>query len=150
MKIKNIDSTALQIEKGIPVDGRKTGTNVPLEFHRQLTSLNKNNYEQYLSELIDNITKQGEIVAKKADMAEFQKYRELITKLLNETASNSFTCLKLDKFDINGRHKTFSIIKRINAKLDETASAILKEQSTNIQIINMVDNIRGMLIDLYL
>ncbi|MHB1313917.1 MAG: YaaR family protein [Christensenellales bacterium] len=150
MRIKNIQKTDIQIEKGNSLDGKRTAANPSVEFRRQITSLNHENYDLYIKDVMAKITRQGELVSQKADLGEFQKYRELITKLLNETVSNSYEFCKMNKFDDHGRHKTFTLIKKVNQKLDEMASALLKEQSNNLQMMNMVDDIRGMLVDLYL
>ena len=150
MKIKNIQKTTVQISKDISLENKKASTYGSISFRRQLTTLSNENYEQYIKDMIGKINSQGEVVAKKANLAEFQKYRELIAKLLNETASNSYELCKENKFDARGRHKAFALVKKVNQKLDEMASAILSEQSTNIQMMSMVDDIRGMLVDLYL
>lgn len=150
MRVKDINQTSNDILKSITADDKRSERKSTLEFHRQITSLNNSNYEMHIKELTDKIFEQGEIVAKKVDINELQKYRELITQLLNETVSNSYVFSKTDKFDARGRHKVFAIVKKVNEKLDKLTAEVLKEQSDNIQIMSIIDDVRGLLVDLYL
>lgn len=150
MRVKDINLKSTEILKNTATDEKKCMRPHPFEFHRQVTSLSKANYEKHIKDLTDQIYKQGAIVAKKVDMNELQKYRELITQLLNETVSNSYVFSKLDKFDSRGRHKVFAIIRKVNEKLDELTAEVLKDQSDNIRMLNIVDDVRGMLVDLFL
>lgn len=119
-------------------------------FSRQLTQLGEDQYTEYIRGLIGDIDKQGEILGKRADIKEFQKYREMITQLLNETVSNSYAFNKSDSFDMRGRHRVYSVIKKVNTELDSMASDILSEQKGNIKILDKIDDIRGLLVDLLL
>lgn len=119
-------------------------------FQRSLTKLSEDKYAEYIRSLIDDIDKQGELLGRKADIKEFQKYREMITSLLNETVSNSYTFNRSDSFDTRGRHRIFSSIKRVNSELDELASELLSDQKSNIKVLHRIDDIRGLLVDLLL
>lgn len=119
-------------------------------FRRSLTKLGEDQYAEYIRGLMDDIDKQGELLGRKADIKEFQKYREMITALLNETVSNSYAFNRSDSFDTRGRHRIFSAIKRVNTELDDMASELLSEQRSNIKILHRIDDIRGLLVDLLL
>ena len=150
MKVKDIQKGVSQIQSNVIADGKKSSPRSGFEFQRQMTNLNQVDYEAYIQDLAERIGKQGEAVTKKADLSELQKYRELIAQLLNETTSNSFAFCKMDKFDARGRHKVYAVVKRINQKLDELTSEVLREQTDNIRLLSIVDDIRGMLVDLLL
>ena len=119
------------------------------EFSRQKHDSDAAEYEQYLKALKSKILEQGEIIGKKADIAEFYKYRALISELLNETVSNAYLFSKTSQFDQRGRHKVFALIRKVNGKLDELAAKILKNEAENIRLLSIVDDIRGMIVDLY-
>jgi uncharacterized protein YaaR (DUF327 family) len=44
----------------------------------------------------------------------------------------------------------YAVVKRINQKLDEMTAEVLREQTDNIRLLSIVDDIRGMLVDLLL
>lgn len=149
MRISDINKASKDIQKNIIVDKRNSA-DASKVFRRELTTLSTQSHNKYISGLIDKITKQGDIVAKRADIKELQKYRQLITELLNENASNSFAFVKSDKFDSRGRHRTLAMLKKVNKGLDDLTTEVLKQESDNITMLNMVDDIRGMLVDLFL
>lgn len=150
MKIEDLKKTKLEIFKTPSSDERRGNIDTGLEFRRQLSSAYSESFQKRIQELTQSIYSQGEVVAKRADIREFQKYRELITQLLNETVSNSYAFAKMTKTDIHGRHKAFALIRKINQKLDDMAAEVLKEQADNIGLLNMADDIRGMLVDMFL
>lgn len=119
-------------------------------FKSKLTSETKSAYLCHIQTLIGDIEKQGKIVVKRADMAELQKYREMITQLINETVSNGFVFQKEGAIGNNGRSKIFVMIRTINEKLDGMTKKLLEEEKDTIQFLNDVDDIRGLLIDMYM
>ena len=100
--------------------------------------------------LMADITRQGEVVAKRADMGELQKYRAMVTSLINETVSNGFAFKKSGGMNSRGRSKVFAMIQQVNEKLDNMTKKILEEQKDNLDLLNDVDDIRGLLVDMYM
>ncbi len=150
MKIEDINKSKVEIFRTPSPEERHGNMDAGLEFRRQLNTVYNANYEKHIKDLTDSIYAQGAVVAKRADIKELQKYRELITQLVNETVSNSYAFSKLSKTDLNGRHKVFALIRRINQKLDDMASEVLKDQADNIALMQMADDIRGILVDMFL
>lgn len=150
MKIEDINKSKVEIFRTPSSDDRRGNMDSGLEFRRQLNTVYNANHEKHIQDLTESIYSQGALVAKRADIKELQKYRELITELMNETVSNSYAFSKMSKTDINGRHKVFALIRKINKKLDDMAAEVLKDQSNNIALMSMADDIRGMLVDMFL
>ncbi|MEL7608359.1 MAG: YaaR family protein [Bacillota bacterium] len=150
MRVKDIQSVAAQIPTVAIAEDKKGSGSFEREFNRRMTHYGNLEYEKYVKELQDKIAKQGELIGQKADIAAYQKYRELIIELLNQTASNAYALGKSEKFDSRGRHKVFMVIRLVNKKLDELASQILNDEQDRLTMLNLVDDIRGMLVDLFL
>lgn len=121
-----------------------------LSFARHISDINDAHYQKYLEELRDRIFEQGEVIKKKSDINEFIKYRKLISELLGEVAGNAYEASKSTAFDSRGKHKVLIQVKRINSKLDDMAQEVLRSQGDNIRLLQMVDDIRGMLVDMFL
>ena len=150
MKIRDVNQAAAAANSNLAGEGKILSTDSSRAFLRELTTLSSENHEKYIASLIDEITLKGEQISKKADIAQIQKYRELITELIRENASNAFSFEKNTKFGARGRNKSYAMIRTVNSKLDELTAEVLKEQSDNINIVNLVDDIRGILVDLFL
>lgn len=121
-----------------------------LIFRSKLTTEKESAYIRRIEGLIGDIEEQGKKLAERADMAEMQKYRELITGLVNETVSNGYAFAKEGKIGVNGRSKIFAMIRTVNEKLDSMTKKILEEEKDNINLLDDVDDIRGLLVDMYL
>jgi len=119
-----------------------------VSFSRHLNQLSENKYQAYISNLVGSITEQGKRMAKRADLSDFHRYKEMIRRLLDETVSNGFAFRKFRKFDLRGRNKTYALIQCINEKLDEILKILLEEEADHLALLSSVDDIRGMLVDM--
>ena len=148
MKIQKIDQPMADPAARLPRDEAAQPSASSVPFSRHLTELSESRYQAYISQLVGSIAEQGERMAKRADLREFHRYREMIRKLLDETVSNGFAFRKFRKFDMRGRNKTYAIIQCVNEKLDEILKALLSEEADHLALLSSVDDIRGMLVDL--
>lgn len=121
-----------------------------LAFERRLAQETGAAYEKQIRALIGDIERQGAVLSRRADMGEMQKYRGMITRLMNETVSNGYLFSREERFGANGKSRAFAVIRRINDKLDEMAQKILVTEEKNLNLLDDVDDIRGLLVDLYL
>jgi len=113
-----------------------------------MTTLSQDAHMKRINDLVQRITEQGALVAKRADIKELQRYREMISELINETVSNSYAFSKGGTFDARGRHKVFALVKKVNEKLDELTQEVLKNESDNLTLLDMLDGINGLLLDM--
>ncbi len=128
----------------------QTAAGQGFEFSRHMMDFSQAQYQQYIEDLKDRIFRQGEVIKHKTDIGAFMQYRKLIAELLEAAAGNAYACSRTSTFDSKGRRNVFVLIKQVNAKLDEMAQQILAEQRDNIRLLEMVDDIRGLLVDILL
>ncbi len=117
-------------------------------FSRHLSELSDTQLEAQLAKMMQDISAQGELVAKRADVAEFVRYREMIRQLLDEVVSNAYAFSQKRMFDSRGRSRTFSIVQKVNARLEEMMQAVLQDEADHITLLEAVNDIRGMLVDI--
>ncbi|GHV09933.1 hypothetical protein FACS1894217_15000 [Clostridia bacterium] len=149
MKISELAATSrpMQIPQGVE---RREGGAPQQSFQSQLTGLDSQNVMTKLNEMSDNIAKQGAVVAKRCDMLEMKKYREMVIEYMNEAVRFTFEFRKQSTLDARGRHRLYATIKRINKRLEDLTRELLDGQSDNLSVMNSIDEIRGMLLDLIL
>ena len=150
MKVFDISTKPTEQHVVFPAANRPNESDHAHGFRRQLTTMNQAVYRRYIDGLKEQIDSQGEILQRKADMKELQKYRQLITELLNETVSNSYALCNHDAFDTRGRHRVLTVIRKVNEKLDNLTKDILSGQADNLTLLETVDDIRGLLVDMFL
>lgn len=149
MNVKSVAPVSLDRITKSGVEESIGGGGKVLQFKRHLSNESEHAYTEHIKSLISEIEKQGAVLCRRADMGELQKYREMITRLMNETVSNGFAFHKEGIIGINGRNKVFVTIRKINEKLDEMTQKILNGEAKNLSLLNDVDDIRGLLVDMY-
>ena len=102
-----------------------------------------------VAELMGQITEQGKKLGKKTDIRDMKRYRELIKSFLNEVVYRSHKFSRENFLDRRGRHRVYGIIRLIDENLDKLAEELLKEEKDNIAILNTIDEIRGLLLDIF-
>jgi uncharacterized protein YaaR (DUF327 family) len=134
---------------GLPVkDEVKVKTGTGGEFRSQLVKAGDRNYEQHIDRLVQDIIKQGDILAKRIDIRELKAYKRLISEFLDAALGNSKKFSKKSLVDRRGRHKVYAIIKSINSELDLLTQDVLNGEWDNISLLQRLVDIRGLILDL--
>ena len=119
-------------------------------FRRTLTDLSKEMHHNRLSEMKAAIDEQGKRLGERVDVKEYEKYRRLIREFLDEIVSNGYTFSKEDSYASRGKHRYIATVKIVDEKLDELGKEVMKEQADQIEVLNRIDDIRGLLLDMML
>ena len=105
--------------------------------------------QERLNMLMDDITLQGKKIAKHMDVRDMKRYRELIKQFMNEIVSRSHKFSRENFLDRRGRHRVYGMIKLVDATLDELATELLKDEKDHLIILGKIDEIRGLLLDIF-
>lgn len=103
-----------------------------------------------LQAMMEDIVMQGDRIKKKTDVKDMRKYRGLIKEFLNEVVNRSHKFSRENFLDRRGRHRVYGIIRLMDEKLDELAQELMKDEKDNLAILSKVDEIRGLLLDLFI
>jgi len=148
LKIEDTPGNRSKLMDVSQIEGRK-GTEVEdLSFKGRLHEAEYGNYKGKLDMLAEQIFEQGKKVEKRTNIKELIAYKRLISDFLNEYMNNSYKFSKQSSLDKKGRYKVYSIIKKINQELDNLAEDILDDQKGNFNVLQRLDDIRGLLLDL--
>jgi uncharacterized protein YaaR (DUF327 family) len=150
MKVANVRKLSSGMQELSHTGGAQPGAPQDFSFSRHMADFSQEEYREYIEGLRDRIFQQGEVIKQKADITEFMQYRRLISELLEVVAGNAYACTRTSTFDRKGRRNVFVLIRRVNEQLDEMAQEILSEQRDNLMLLKMVDDIRGLLLDILL
>ena len=102
-----------------------------------------------LSTLMEEITMQGDRLAKKRDIRDMKKYRGLIKDFMNEVINRSHQFSRENFLDRRGRHRVYGIIRLVDQTLDELAQELVKDEKDNLAILAKIGEIRGLLLDIF-
>lgn len=105
--------------------------------------------QERLQTLMQEITVEGEKLAKRRDIKDMRHYRGLVKSFLNEVVSRSHTFTRENFLDRRGRHRVYGIIRLVDETLDQLAQELMKDEKDNLSILNKIGEIRGLLLDIF-
>jgi uncharacterized protein YaaR (DUF327 family) len=113
-----------------------------------ISNIEEKDLQEKLGNMMQEITEQGEKIAKHMDIRDMKKYRELVKGFLNEVVNRSHKFSRENFLDRRGRHRVYGIVKLVDKNLDDLATELLKDEKDNLTILSKVGEIRGLLIDI--
>ena len=102
-----------------------------------------------LTSLMEEITMQGDKLAKHRDIRDMKRYRGLVKDILNEIINRSHSFSRENFLDRRGRHRVYGIVRLVDEKLDELAQELVKDEKDNLNILSKIGEIRGLLLDIF-
>ena len=97
-----------------------------------ISNIEEKDLQEKLGNMMQEITEQGEKIAKHMDIRDMKKYRELVKGFL----------------DRRGRHRVYGIVKMVDENLDNLARELVKDEKDHLAIVGAIDDIRGLLLDI--
>ena len=96
----------------------------------------------------NKIDKQGERISKHMDISDMKRYRGLVKEFMNEVVNRSHEFSRENFLDRRGRHRVYGIVRLVDKNLDELAQELVSDEKDNLDILNRVGEIKGLLLDL--
>lgn len=139
-----------QVQQPAPVEQAQNTAPTDGSFKFMLTSnIAEAELQARLTGLMEEITMQGERLAKKRDVKDMKHYRGLVKEFLNEVVTHSHSFSRENFLDRRGRHRVYGIIRLIDENLDQLAQELMKDEKDNLAILDKIGEIRGLLLDIF-
>ena len=113
-----------------------------------ISNIEEKDLQEKLGIMMQEITEQGEKIAKHMDIRDMKKYRELVKGFLNEVVNRSHKFSRENFLDRRGRHRVYGIVKMVDENLDNLARELVKDEKDHLAIVGAIDDIRGLLLDI--
>jgi uncharacterized protein YaaR (DUF327 family) len=118
------------------------------DFSFTLNRLSDEGLADRLHGLIDDITVHGKRLAEHMDIKDMRHYRGLISDFIGEVVTHAHEFTRENYLDRRGRHRVYGLIKQVDADLDELARELVSAEEEHIDILDKVDEIKGLLLDM--
>ena len=141
IKVTDIKS-ATQIEANAPVKSGDDSFKFTL-----VSNIEEKDLQRRLTSMMQDITEQGDKIAKHMDIKDMKRYRELVKGFLNEVVNRSHEFSRENFLDKRGRHRVYGIVKLVDKNLGDLASELVKDEKDHLEIVSRIDDIRGLLLD---
>jgi uncharacterized protein YaaR (DUF327 family) len=104
--------------------------------------------EDSLHELLDEVHDAGDALSKRPFPPEITAYRAAVRNFIHYVVENSFDTDEQTSGANVLKRKKYTLIRVIDSKLEEMAAAILRSQINQLEILERLDEIKGLLVDL--
>ena len=104
--------------------------------------------QEKLEGLMKEIEQEGQRIAKHKDIRDMKRYRAKIKEFMNEVTSRSYSFSRENFLDRKGRHRVYGIIRKVDEDLDQLAETLVKEEKDHLEILRLIGDIQGLLIDI--
>lgn len=145
-----MDLKVNEVQQAAPVQQTQTAQPTDDSFKFMLASnIEEAGLAERLNLMMEEIVMQGDKIVKRMDVRDMRRYRTLIKEFMNEIVNRSHKFSRENFLDRRGRHRVYGIIRLVDEKLDELAQELVNEESDKIAILARVDEIRGLLLDIF-
>lgn len=120
-----------------------------ISFH---SVMDKNRNEQALElfqSKIKEIEQQGEKLVDQRTVESFRKYKRLVKDFMDYAVKNGLELQEHFGFSQRGMSKIYKLVKEVDSKLIDITNAVLDKESKSLDILKMVGEIKGLLINIY-
>ena len=114
-----------------------------------VSNIQESELQAHLNSLMEQIDAEGKKLAKRRDVKDMKHYRGLIKDFLNEIVTRSHDFSRENFLDRRGRHRVYGIIRLVDENLDALAQELMKDEKDNLEILNKIGEIQGLLLDIF-
>ena len=120
------------------------------QFLEKFQNIKSDQVREHLEKLFNEITVQADKISERLHLSEVIKYKNLVREFLDVAVKNSHRFSKQNFLDRRGRHRVYCIVKNVDRELEAITKEFLNNEVDRLDIIRRLDDIRGMLLDVFM
>jgi len=102
-----------------------------------------------LEALLKQLDELGQRLVNSYSIYDLKSYKDTLRNFLNETYGKAYKIKEETAWSKRGKTKVYQLIEKINGELEELSNLILSKQKDQMKLLAKLDQIRGLMIDLY-
>ena len=102
-----------------------------------------------LESFLQKLTAQGNKLSESLTIRDLRDFQDMVRSFLRSTFGVSRQMQEEPSWDSHGRPKIMARIAKIDHELDELGRKFLSDQAQPLEVLAKIDQIRGMIIDLF-
>lgn len=144
MKVENVKKV-----NTAKVEAKKIKEESSISF-RELMSTRRSEMDvERLNRLIEDIDDQGKILAQSLTVEDLRDYKKKVKEFISEAVKYGLKVQQSRGFNRGGRMRMYKTVQKVDEKLLELADAVINKEEKGLKVLNLVGEIRGLLLDLY-
>lgn len=131
------------------VKAKKSGPTESVSFQEVMGKNRQQMVHEKLTKLVQDIEDQGKVLAESRTIDELRKYKKMVKEFMDDAVQNGLQLEERRGFNRRGRTKIYKIVKEVDKKLIDLTNAVLDKEKKSLDILSMVGEIKGLLINIY-
>lgn len=117
-------------------------------FKVKLSNIEQEHIRTQLNSIYEKIESQSNKLSEKLFIDDLIMYKKLVKEFLNIAVNNSHVFFKESSLDRRGRHRIYSLVKKVDQELDELTKDFIHIEKKRINILKRLEDIKGILMDI--
>lgn len=135
-----------RVTRSSVVKKKKMGVANKKDFSQNFNFARERKNEQQLKKIMDDIKKKGDRLAITKCYADVKAYKRMIREYLESVMSYMYSVKKDISF---WQTQYFVTVDKVDIKLEELTEMLLSQEKENLNIAATIDDISGLLVDIY-
>lgn len=140
-KVGKIDVSKVQGKNNIPAES--------VTFQEVMSKNRQQTVYDKMTKMVQEIEEQGKVLAENRTVDQLRKYKKMIKGFMEEAVQNGLQLEEQRGFNRRGRTKIYKIVKEVDKKLIDLTNTVLDKEKKSMDILSMVGEIKGLLINIY-
>ncbi|HEY8803810.1 MAG TPA: YaaR family protein [Clostridium sp.] len=128
------------------VSSDKKSVSSKMDFSQNFSFARQQKSEEQLRDMMDDIKKKGNRLTITKCFADVKAYKNLIKEYLDSVLKHMYEVKKDISF---WQTQYFITVDTVDTKLEELTQMLLVQEKENINIANTIDEISGLIVDIY-
>ncbi|QAT41128.1 YaaR family protein [Clostridium sp. JN-9] len=135
-----------RLGRNMPVSSEKKIVSNKKDFSQNFSFARQQKSEEQLKEMMGDIRKKGNRLAITKCYADVRAYKKLIQQYLKSVLNYMYSVNKDISF---WQTQYFITVDTVDKKLEEITEMLLKDEKENLDIASTIDEITGLIVDIY-
>lgn len=131
------------------IQGKKVEEDSSISFKELMSTRRSEMDVERLNRLIEDIDDQGKVLAQSLTVEDLRDYKKKVKAFIDEAIKHGLKVQQSRGFNRGGRIRMHKIVKKVDDKLLELADAVISKEEKGLKVLNLVGEIRGLLLDIY-
>lgn len=105
--------------------------------------------QNQLDRLVETITAQGERVARSRSFRDLAKYKRLIKDFIKESVQYGTNLKQSQQWSLHGQTRRLTLIETIDEQLLELTEMVMDQEKRSVDLLGLMGEMKGLLINLY-
>lgn len=105
--------------------------------------------EQELDRMIEDISVQGERLSRSRTVRDLVAFKRLVKIFLEKTVYKGYQLDISQNFSLQGNSQQLALVKEIDQHIVQLTETIINQESKNVDLLGLIGEIKGLLVNLY-